>query len=274
MRRLLYNPASFQSDAFMKQSKPRRHEKILAELARSPSLRIADLAGRLTVSTETIRRDLDELTRQGLLNRTYGGAVRPLSTEPSVSQRHGLMVAEREQIARAAVPLVQAGRVLMIGSGSTTVHVARRIAVEMKDITVITHSFGVATVLSSNPTIKVLMLPGEYHAGEGATVGAETVGFLGGFYANYAILGASGLTPEGPTDALIECGAVYGAMVRRAAQTLVVADHSKFENVFPALYASWRDIGHLVTDEEPTPGLLDRLRDGNVGVTIAGSQGK
>lgn len=63
------------------------------------------LARRLDVSTETIRRDLDELTEQGVLNRTYGGAVRSLSTEPSITERHTLFVAERERIAKASVPL-------------------------------------------------------------------------------------------------------------------------------------------------------------------------
>lgn len=74
----------------MKKPKSVRQERILTELNQAPSLRVAVLARRLDVSTETIRRDLDEMTKQGLLNRTYGGAVRSLSTEPSVTERHTL----------------------------------------------------------------------------------------------------------------------------------------------------------------------------------------
>jgi DeoR/GlpR family transcriptional regulator of sugar metabolism len=222
-------------------------------------LRVAELAGQLGVSTETIRRDLDELTEQGKLNRTYGGAIRPLSTEPNVTERHNLLVAERERIARAALQVIKPGNVLMFGSGSTTVHVARRLAVEQKNITVITHSFGVATVLALNPTIKVLMLPGDYQASEGATFGVHTVSFLNGFYADFAVLGASGLTPDGPADALIEAGAVYSAMAMRAAQTVIVADHSKFDRIFPARFAVWRQVGHLITDEKPEGALLHAL---------------
>jgi DeoR/GlpR family transcriptional regulator of sugar metabolism len=252
----------------LKQPKQSRQSQILAELNRSPSLRIADLAARLDVSTETIRRDLDELTEQGLLNRTYGGAVRPLSTEPSITERHHLLVAERERIGRAALPIIKDGRILMIGSGSTTTHVARRIAVEMRNITVITHSFGVATVLAMNPTIKVLMLPGEYHATEGANVGVHAVSFLAGFHADFAILGASGLTADGPNEALIECGAVYSAMTMRAAQTLVVADHSKFDRIFPSRYAGWQQVHHLVTDETPSEALRKGLDGNGVGLHI------
>ncbi len=208
------------------------------------------------------------MTEQGLLNRTYGGAVRSLSTEPSVTERHTLFVAERERIARAAVQILKGAQVLMIGSGSTTVHTARRIAVEMKNITVLTHSFGVATVLSINPTIKVVMLPGDYHATEGATVGAHAVSFLNSFYADFAILGASGLGPDGPSDALLECGAVYTAMVSRAACSVIVADHSKHDRLFPARYAPWRDITNVVTDQAPGDKLRESLNSNGVKLTV------
>jgi len=253
----------------MKRTKTSRQTQILAELDSSPSLRVAELARRLNVSTETIRRDLDELTTQGLLNRTYGGAVRPLSTEPSVTERHRLYVEERQRIARAALKAIGDARVLMIGSGATTVHVARRIAIEMKNITVITHSFGVATVLAFNPTIKVLMLPGDYHASEGATVGSHAVSFLGNFYADCAITGASGLTVDGPSEALLECGAVYTAMVARAAKCVVVADHSKFDAVFPSRYASWRDVDALVTDASPPDTLTAALKQSGVELVVS-----
>ena len=251
-----------------RRAKSDRQSQILAELNRAPSLRVADLAEHLEVSTETIRRDLDELTEQGLLNRTYGGAVRSLSSEPSVSERHRHFIAERERIARAAVPLINAGGVFIIGAGATTLHVARRMSVELANVTVITHSFGIATVLSHNPTIKVLMLPGDYLASEGATVGVQTVSFLNSFYADFAVLGASGLTTEGPTDALIECGTVYGAMSTRAAKTLVVADHSKFDRVFPCRYTSWRNVDQLVTDAEPEGSLMSSLKLNEVSITV------
>lgn len=111
------------------------------------------------MSTETVRRDLAELTKEGLISRTYGGAVRRSSLEPGLNERHALLVEERQAIARAAVADLAGARHLMIGSGATTVHVARRLAFEMNNLTVITHSFGVATVLSLNPTIRVMVTP-------------------------------------------------------------------------------------------------------------------
>lgn len=252
----------------MKQQKTARQSRILATLDVAPSLRVAELAQRLGVSTETIRRDLDAMTRAGLLKRTYGGAIRPLGQEPAVIERHAMYVAERQRIARAALPLLRGARVLILGSGSTVVHVAHEVAAKLRDLMVITHSFGVASALAVNPTIKVLMLPGEYHAGEGTVLGGNTLAFLQGLYADCTVLGASGLTEEGPNDALPESAAVYAAMAARAAKTIIVADHSKFNRIFTARYADWPRIAHLVTDMAPQAGLHRALAQAAVEIVI------
>ena len=81
-------------------SKTERQQKIVAELQATPTIRALDLAKDLQVSTETIRRDLEELESKGLINRTYGGASRPLSPDGDVGQREQLFVREREDIDR------------------------------------------------------------------------------------------------------------------------------------------------------------------------------
>jgi DeoR/GlpR family transcriptional regulator of sugar metabolism len=252
----------------MKQEKTARQRQILATLDVTPSLRVAELAQRLGVSTETIRRDLDAMTQAGLLNRTYGGAVRPLGSEPAVAERQSMFVAERQRIAAATVPLLAGARVLILGSGATCVHVAHEIAASMHDIMVVTHSLGVTTALAHNPTIKILLLPGEYNATEGTVLGGHTVAFLQNLYADVTILGASGLTGEGPNDALPESAAVYAAMAGRAARTVVAADHSKFNRVFTARYAAWRQVQNLVTDSAPEGPLAWGLESEGVGVVL------
>jgi len=249
-------------------NKDTRQQRILLELENRPSLRVSELARRLEVSAETIRRDLDELTGAGLVDRTYGGAVRRLSNEPAVNERHRLLVPEREAIARTAVPLLADAGHILVGSGATTLHVSRRIAVDYRDIRVVTHSFGVATVLALNPTIETTVAPGRYHAGEGATHGAETLAYLERVRVDWAILGASGLTEEGPSDALMEFGAVYAAMARRAARRMLVADASKFGRAFPSCWSGWDEIDCLVTDAAPPRALAGVLEDAGVSVHL------
>ena len=70
-------------------SKSDRQARIVAELRATPSLRVNELAELLGVSTETVRRDLAELDERGLINRTYGGAMRPVAFEPALAEREG-----------------------------------------------------------------------------------------------------------------------------------------------------------------------------------------
>src|SRR5215204_3000340 len=100
--------------------KGKRHELILSQLDATPIVRVSKIAAELGVSTETIRRDFDELTGRGLINRTYGGAVRPMATEPSLSQRHQLMIREREAMAAAVSRMIAVNEVIAIGAGATT----------------------------------------------------------------------------------------------------------------------------------------------------------
>lgn len=253
----------------MSRNKASRQQQILMQLAQRPSLRVSELAQLMSVSAETIRRDLDDLNGDGLIDRTYGGAVRRLTAEPALNERQGLLVREREAIAKAACPVLAEARHLMLGSGATTVHIARRIAIDMRDLTVITHSFGVATALALNPTIEIVMVPGRYFASEGAQHGAEALRFLETLRADWAVLGASGLSPEGPSDALLDAGNVYAAMLARAARGMIVADASKFDLVFPAAWARWEALDMLVTDATPGRGLAAALAAAGVETIVA-----
>ena len=245
-----------------------RQRRILAELEQRPALRVVELADLLQVSTETVRRDFDELSSEGLVSRTYGGAVRRSSAEPSVNERHHLLVPERERMAKAVPGIVAGAKTVMFGSGATTVHVARRLAIQVNDFVAIVHSFGVATMLSLNPTITVILAPGRYHAAEGSTQGAQTLRFLADFRADWAVIGASGLGLDGPSDALVEEAEVYRGMIAASDQVLVVADHSKFLARFPARYAQWPQIDTLVTDQAPPRGLAHCLADATVRTVI------
>lgn len=249
--------------------KDRRRNEILAILADEPTIRVKALASRLDVTTETIRRDLEELAEQGLISRTYGGAMLRAANEPVLSQRERHLVPEREAIARRAYAELARGRTFLIGSGATTATLAKRLAFELRNVTVIAHSFAVATALAQNPTIRTIMVPGDYHAAEGAMHGAQAIRFLQDYTADWAILGASALSPDGPSDALIEASEVYATMLRQASRNMIVADHTKFDRMSTARYADWSQIELLVTDRAPEGPLARALERNEVSVLLA-----
>ncbi|MDP2737204.1 MAG: DeoR/GlpR family DNA-binding transcription regulator [Pseudorhodobacter sp.] len=252
--------------------KTARQACIMDVLAATPSLRVNDLALRLAVSTETVRRDLAELSEVGKISRTYGGATRLVQHEPGVAVRETLMPIERARIAEAAVQLVESGEILAIGGGATTLHFARKLAVARDHLTVITHAFSIAAALVVNATHKVLMLPGQYDGREGLIHGPDTIDALQKFHTNKAFLGASGLTAEGPSDAGLGPGFVYGAMMRRTSKSFILADHSKFENPSLTVYGTWGPATTLITDAPPSGGLAAALAEAGVAVVIAAAR--
>jgi DeoR/GlpR family transcriptional regulator of sugar metabolism len=254
----------------VRQAKSDRQTRIVAELRAAPTLRVNDLADRLGVSTETVRRDFSELEERGLINRTYGGATRPMSVEPALAEREQLMVAERERIAAAVVQLVDDNDILMIGGGATTLHVARRLAAERNHLTIITHAFSIAVALASNPLHRVLMLPGQYDGREGLISGPDTIDALQRYRASKAILGASGITEEGPSDAGVGPGLIYGAMMRRSSETLIVADHSKVGRSSLTVYGEWTGNVTVVCDTDLPPLLQAHLTDAGTRILVAG----
>ncbi len=253
----------------MSRRKDERQRAILDRLAITPTLREGQLAHESDVPTETIRRGLAELAARGLIARTYGGAMMRRPVEPALAERHKALVAERAAIAARAAALMAGARVVMLGSGATTTQLAQRMAAQMSDLTVIAHSTSVAAALAPNPSIRIIMAPGVYHAGEGAMHGAQTVRFLSDYSADWSVTGASALSPLGPSDALIEAGDVYATMLAHCARSMVIADHSKFDRIATARYADWREVDHLVTDAAPRGPLAQALGAAGVKLRLA-----
>jgi DeoR/GlpR family transcriptional regulator of sugar metabolism len=250
-------------------AKQARHQRILDALVSSPTLRMNELSEALGVSAETVRRDLKELDLRGLVSRTYGGAVRAFMGEPAIAERRRLMIREREAIAATVSALIRPGEVLLIGAGATTFHVAQRIARDHFGLTVVTHAIDVITAVGANETFTVIATPGHFDPREGHLVGHETCAFLDGYVADRAILGASGVTAEGFSNAEAQAAAVYTAMMRRAAATLIVADHAKFDIRSLRLFGGWGPEVTLVTDKAPEGALAEGIHRRGSTVLVA-----
>lgn len=233
-------------------SQLQRRERIVAELHISPTIRASEIAAKLGVHTETVRRDLKHLDRNGLLNRTYGGAaVAPLAFEPSLAERDRILVSERRRIGECAAGLIEPGDVLMIDAGSTTIHFSRQLAARGLDLTVITNSYGVATVLARNAAIRVLICPGEYDGKQGGVSGPDTIAYLTRFHANKTLIGAGGLGVEGPSEFDPNFAAVKRAMLERAHRKVLLVDHSKFNRTMLDLICPLADLSDIVVDSAP-----------------------
>ena len=254
-----------------KVKKDERQARILGELRASPAIRISALASDFGVSTETIRRDLDELSQQGMLSRTYGGAAaRPLGAEPTLSERYKEHVEERERVGTFAARGIKPGQVLMIDSGSTNMHFARRLSAELRDLTAITNSCGIAAVLAANPTIRVVLCPGRYDSREGSVFGSDSENFLLRFNASLTVISCSGLTAEGPNDVNPAAAGIKRAMLARAESNMLLVDHSKFGVLALENVCGLDAIRLIVADRPPAGDLARAVRRAGIGLEIAG----
>ena len=247
-----------------------RHAQLLALLRREGTVRIATLAKVFDVTTETARRDLDELALRGALKRTYGGgASRSLIDEPGIGIRNRAHAAERGLIGAAAARMVEPGDALMIDCGSTTSLFANVLAARNLHLTVVTNCMPVARALGTNANCRVILCPGDYVPREVGTFGADALEFIGKFNANKAFIGAGGLTPDGVTDADSMGCSIKRAMMQRSDRTILLLDSSKSDLVHFERLCPLSDIDELVSEAAPPKRLAVGLKGACVQVTLA-----
>lgn len=247
-----------------------RRERILRDLKLHAAIRVSHLARSLGVTTETIRRDLDALGESGIISRTYGGAALPPGQrEPTFHERERIQVDERSRIGAHAAGLIPPGSILTIDAGSTTLHFARHLASQAQRLTVITNCLGVATTLGMNSAIRVVLCPGDYLGREGGVFGTHTVDFIRRFNADIAVIGASGIGPQGVTEALSDSVGVKQAMLDMAPRRILLVDASKFDASHLERIAPLNAFTDIVTDQAPKGALAKAIRDAGTKLHVA-----
>ncbi len=251
-------------------SQAERHAELLALLRRDGTVRIATLARAFAVTTETARRDLDDLAIAGALKRTYGGAAsRSLTDEPGIGVRIRARAAERGLIAVSAAELVEQGDALMIDCGSTTSLFAHALAARNLHLTVVTNGLPVAVALGTSANCRVIMCPGDFVIRENGIYGSDAQDFIRRFKANKAVIGAGGLTPDGVTDADSSSCAIKRAMMERADRTLLLLDSSKYDLAQFERVCALDAIDQLVSEAAPPKQLAACLKRASVQVVVA-----
>ncbi len=245
--------------------KKERHRHILTALAANAGMTVTDLAVELLVSKQTIRRDLDELSENGEINRTYGGAASPpVGIEPNLAERGQMMIPERTQIADVAVKMFREGETIMIGPGVSTSFFAQFLAREYQRLQILTNSLSVATIMAKSGSHRVVLIPGDYEPLEGCVTGAETLAFVEKFRADVAVIGASGIDQEGVYEAHSGISWVDRAMLSRSLRNMVLLTDDKFNHPYLEKICSLGDLDALVTNKAPEGQLLSALNDADV----------
>lgn len=254
--------------------KQRRFEKILSELRRSGSISVEELSAALEVSVVTIRRDLDELEQQGVLNRTHGGAVpgHPAFYEPFKHNRSFMeqvtrLAEEKRRIGQAAAQMIGPGETIAITPGTTTAEIIRVLPLNA-NITVVTNTVNIAMELSKRKDIAVYVIGGHLRGDWFSLVGGTAAQNLDHLLIHTLFIGADGLDAEwGASCHNAEEAVLNAALLSRSRRRIAVVDHTKLGKV-----ANWRICGvgsiqGIVTDTGATDEMIAPFEAREIPVT-------
>lgn len=246
-----------------------RHREIL-ELARQKGfLSTEELARTFEVTSQTIRRDVNELSERGLLRRYHGGAGLPSSIENvHYSERQGLHHDEKTRIAQLLAKEIPDNASLFINIGTTTEEVAKALA-QHKNLRVITNNLNVATELCDNPNFEVIVAGGVVRPDHGV-IGESTVDFFRQFKVDIGIIGISGIDDDGTLlDFDYREVRVAQAIIENARQVFLATDHTKFNQAPMVRLGHISEVDAVFTDRQPPEAICSMLENAQVRLYVA-----
>lgn len=249
-----------------------RRSYILKQIENQGSVTVADLVNDLNVSGMTIRRDLDELEKDGLIRRVHGGAVssRGRSYEQPYMLRLTQAIEAKQAIGSLAATLVADGDSIALDIGSTTLELAKNLT-GRRDLTIMTPSLHIANLFLNQPDIRLIIPGGIVRSGEASLIGDLTQQAFKSVFVDRLFLSVGGIDAQfGLTEYNWEDALVKQAMIKSAKEVIVVADMTKFDKVAFAYVAPFSAIHKLVTDRPPPENLFMKLNESGVKVYLAG----
>lgn len=233
-----------------------RHQRIARTLRQVGGQTVGELASTLKVSPSTIRRDLTRMEINGVLQRSFGGAILTDESDEPIGQTHLVNVEGKLAIAEAASRLVTDGMTIILDVGSTVLALAETL--RGRPLTIITASLPVFSLFAGEPLTRILLLGGSYRSDYECTAGHLTVAALRDVHADIAFLGCTGVASDGAIrDNTADQVLVKRAILEAADASVLLCDTSKFPGQGTYFVAQASTLSHVVTDA-PVPSLLGK----------------
>ncbi|MBF0257463.1 MAG: DeoR family transcriptional regulator [Desulfamplus sp.] len=243
----------------------KRQNKIIERIQTVGFVSIEDLARDFDVTPQTIRRDLNQLSSQGLLRRYHGGAGLSTSVENiGYSARQILCLEDKIRIARKVADRIPPKASIFINIGTTTEEIAKEL-VKKEGLRVITNNLNVALILSRNQDIEIFMAGGVVRNRDCGITGHATLDFISQFRADFCIIGISGIAKNGDLlDFDYREVRVAKAIIANSEKVILAADHTKFGRNAMVRLGHLSDIDELFTDNLPPKEIVKLLKEHEV----------
>lgn len=230
-----------------------RHQYIIKEVNLKGHISVVELCETLSVSSVTIRKDLQFLEDSGLVFRTHGGVTKqnPYQTDRPVIEKEKIHENEKRNIARAAANFITSNDSIIIGSGTTTQFFAREI-LPQGHLTVVTSALNVTLELLKHPNVEVIQLGGAVRQTSSSVTGQYAMHTLEQFYCSKLFLGVDGIDLEyGISTTSAQEALLNQKMISVAHQVIVLADSSKFGRKSFGKIADFSNIDVIISNDIP-----------------------
>jgi DeoR family transcriptional regulator of aga operon len=244
-----------------------RMRGIMEILEKENRVLIADLCKIFNTTSVTIRKDLDQLEKEGYLKRTHGGAIlyKPLFRGLALSEKEKLQADEKERIAKEAVKLISDGDTIILDSGSTTTQLARKM-VNLKGLTVITNAVNIALELA-NSEMEIIMTGGTLQKNSATLIGPLADESLRKISADKLFHGVDGVDYKvGLTTPDIDEANTSRVMMQRAGENILLVDSSKFGRRSLGVICQVKEVNKIITTKKMDAAEIEMLN--NLGVEI------
>lgn len=224
-----------------------------------------DLCTLFNVSKNTMRRDINELEKQSIIKKVYGGIVLndKKTTEPFES-REEKNITSKQVIAKLASQFVQDGDIIYIDSGTTTMHMIPHLA-EIRNLTIITNNLNVIMGSLPYPNLNVLCTGGVLFRTTNSFVDMDAVNSLKKFNISKAFMASTGISiTKGITNSSSFEYDIKRYMVEHCDTVVVLADATKLGRVSLTTYCELKDINVFITNELPGDEFVDFFESNNI----------
>jgi DeoR family transcriptional regulator, fructose operon transcriptional repressor len=237
-----------------------RHQALLELLEKKQRLTGGQLLAALRVSPATLRRDLADLEADRRLVRFHGGAAHPsyLRSEPTFEQKSRSAVAAKRAMAEMAAKLVPLQQTVFLDAGTSCLEVGRAL-LGRSDLTLIVNSIPFLEI-ARDAAARVICIGGEVRGVTSALVGGLALAWVDQLTADWAFIGASGLSADGPSTTELSETALKQALLRRSKYRVLVADSEKWEHPAPVRFAKWSEINFWITSADVTASAMNQVR--------------
>ncbi|UOO82881.1 DeoR/GlpR family DNA-binding transcription regulator [Uruburuella testudinis] len=248
-----------------------RHEKIIALVREHGFMPIDGLARALSVTPQTIRRDINHLCEEHILRRYHGGAAlgERLENDDFQSQKNK-MQSEKAHIADVIAAHIPDNASLFMSIGTTIEAVATALVKNHKNLCIITNNIHVAAIMSGRSDYTVIITSGVVRPLDGGVTGVATVDFINQFKVDYAVLSASGIDQDGSLlDFDYKEVSVMQAMMENARLRYLAVDHSKFGRNALVRMGDITDFSTVFTDRALSAPMREKLEGAGVKWLVA-----